>query len=399
MKKASNLQSKVVQAVIYIITIVLSIAFIAIGNRIASKNMGDVLKVQGSIHPVKAQIYMIVDRSEDEFDLGGTIVKNVTINFVARILNGPNKGDEVMATQSIDGYVVTGQKEIKEGDKVLIAENTASTGDFNYMFVEYLRTDILLWFGILFVAFLLLFGWIKGFNTIVSLTFTCLAVFLVFIPSILSGYNIYASSIIICFFVIVMSMLVINGLNAKTLISISGCFCGVLLSGLTTIIMDYFLKLTGYVDEDSYFLALLKTPKPVDLKGIIFGAILIGAMGAIMDVAMSVASSLYEVSQESQDPTFRTLLKSGFAIGRDMMGTMSTTLILAYIGSSLTIVLLMIVYTPSILNLLNREMIVVEILQSLVGSIGILFTIPFTSLLSALVYSRFKQKVDMPTTK
>ncbi len=398
MRQIFSRNTKLMHIIAYFITLVFSVAFIVIGNQIASKNTAAVLKVNDTIHPVKATVRMIVDRTEDEYDLGGTIIKSVYVKFVARIQNEAQKGDDVMALQTIDGYMPSGLKEVEVGDKVLITENLDNPGDYAFQFVEYLRTDALIGLGIIFLALLLLFGGLKGFNTIISLTFTCLAVFLVFIPSILSGFNIYISSIIISLYVIVMSLLIINGPNKKTWVSIIGCFVGVLLSGLITVIMDYFLKLTGYVDEDSTFLAILETPNPIDLKAIIFGAIIIGAMGAIMDVAMSVASALYEVNEESQNPTFRSLLKSGFAIGRDMMGTMTNTLILAYIGSSLTVVLLLIVYTPSIINLLNREMIVVEILQALVGSTGILFTIPFTSVLAALLYSQTgrKKNIDQP---
>ena len=132
------------------------------------------------------------------------------------------------------------------------------------------------------------------------------------------------------------------------------------------------------VDDDSLHLYLLNEDRPIDLKAIIFSAIIIGAIGAIMDVSVSIASSLKELQDQVEHVSFGMLLKSGITIGKDMMGTMANTLILAYIGSSLSVTLLLVAYSNSLLTLFNREMIVVEILNALVGSFGILLTIPLT---------------------
>ena len=144
----------------------------------------------------------------------------------------------------------------------------------------------------------------------------------------------------------------------------------------------------------------ISTGTPIDLKAIIFAAILIGALGAIMDVSMSISSSLWEVKEKSGATSFNTLFRSGMNIGRDVMGTMANTLILAYIGSSLSIVLLLSAYSTSLIYLLNREMIVVEILQALVGSFGILFAMPLTSFICAIIYKENSERIhDEPSVK
>jgi uncharacterized membrane protein len=136
----------------------------------------------------------------------------------------------------------------------------------------------------------------------------------------------------------------------------------------------------------------LSTGLTVDLRGVIFAAIIIGATGAVMDVAISIASSLHELNDQLEHPTFGTLLKSGFVIGRDMMGTMANTLVLAYIGSSLATVVLIVAYNASLTSIFNKEMIVVEVEQALVGSLGILSAIPLTSLLAAWFYPLGRKK-------
>ena len=189
---------------------------------------------------------------------------------------------------------------------------------------------MLLILGGVFFLLLLVFGRMKGLNTIISLTFTVLAIFTVFIPSILSGYNIYLMSLVTCFFTIIMTLLITNG-----------------------------------------------------------------AMGAVMDVAMDISSSLYEIRLHARDIGFTSLVKSGIRIGRDVMGTMANTLVLAYIGSSLCSILLLITYSSSLRELLNRESIVVEILQALIGSTAILLTIPLTAMVCGVMYTQ-KPKPDIP---
>lgn len=215
-----------------------------------------------------------------------------------------------------------------------------------------------------------------------------MAVFLVFIPSVLSGYNIYLSSILICAYVILMTLAIVGGFNKKSAAAALGCFSGVLISGALTLMMGGILHINGMTDEHSFYLFNVNPTNPIDLKGVVFAAIIIGAMGAIMDVSISIASSLWELFEQVENPTAGQLIRSGFAIGRDMMGTMSNTLILAYIGSSLSLVLLLMAYSPPLLSLLNREMIVSELLQTLVGGVGILCTIPMTSFICSMMYTR-----------
>ena len=182
-------------------------------------------------------------------------------------------------------------------------------------------------------------------------------------------------------------MLIVYGANKKSLAAGIGCLVGVLVSGILTLFMDNVLRLTGLVSEESMYLVRINPNHPIDIKAIIFAAILIGAIGAIMDVSMSIAAALAEFKEKLEYTPLSLLFKSGISIGRDIMGTMANTLILAYIGSSLSVVLLLISYNSSLLELLNKEMIVVEILQALVGSLGILVTIPITSLVCAYLFS------------
>lgn len=367
---------------LYLVTIIFSVVFLYFGNKIATKDLVDIDNLVKS-EILKVKVEEILDKNVEAYNIDdNSSVESKQITFNAEILSGKDKGKLVEAVQVIDGHIAGDIIEIKEGDKALLIDSGMESNKWQFM--EFVRTDKLIILGVLFIIVLLIFGRKKGFNTILSLFFTCIAIFAVFVPSIVSGKNIYFSSVIICLYTIVMTLLIVNGFNKKTLTAMIGCSGGVIISGFMTLIMNKVLFLTGIVNEESIYLTYL--PVPIDLKAVIFAGIIIGAMGAIMDVAMSISSSLWEVKEKAKSTTFDELFKSGMNIGRDMMGTMTNTLILAYIGSSLAVVLLLSVYNTSLLSLLNMEMIIVEILQALIGSFGILFTMPLTSAVCAIIY-------------
>src|SRR5699024_10476980 len=138
-----------------------------------------------------------------------------------------------------------------------------------------------------------------------------LAVFLVFIPAVMSAQNIYFWSILTCIFITVMTLLIINGADRKSFAAGIGCFSGMAVSGLLTVVMDSIIRLTGWLEEDSINLYMLNPHGHIDLKAIIFASIIIGAIGAIMDVAMSVASALYELKVNLPNASAKDLYRSG----------------------------------------------------------------------------------------
>lgn len=382
--------------IVYFITIICSIAFLWIGYTICRPTSST--SSTENINPCyQAKVISIDDATEDSYSLGGDTsaptLTNKTISFTAIIKNGPLKTQTIQGTQYIDSMVAVNPKELEIGDSILVTtyeENPTNATVWD--FVEYDRILPLIGLCIVFFLLLLWFGGKKGINTIISLLFTCMAIFFVFIPSIQKGYSIYISTTIVSIFIVFMSLLLLNGANIKTLCAILGNLGGLFVSGILALFMNRILLITGLVNNDTAFLILQNTDVPIDLKGIVWSGILIGSLGAIMDVAMSIASALQELAENMHRKRFGTMLRSGLNIGRDAMGTMTNTLILAYIGSSLAMVLLIIMNQEDLLWLFNLEMIVVEILQALVGSIGILCAIPITSLAGAYLYNLTSQK-------
>lgn len=373
----------------FAVTVLISILLLLAGSRITGQTAVK-LPINDDRDTFVAKVVRVGETkiTETSVDEKGEMISDKYIFFTAKILKGEDKGKVVDAVQIIEGISPIDPTEVFEGRKVILTENTDyPQAECDFLLLQFIRTDTLWVMLAMFFVLLLIFGRSKGFSTIVSLILTVFSVFTVFIPAVLSGMNIYFWSIIICVYITAMTLLSVQGVNKKSFCAGVGCISGVCVAGLLFWLADSAMKLSGNTTEDTVYLLYLETPKPIDLKAIIFSAIIISAVGAIMDVAMSVSSALYEIRENSPDITLKKLFSSGMTIGRDMMGTMANTLVLAYMGSSLPVVLLIFAYEQPMIETLNREMIVVDILQAIVGSFGILVTIPLTSFISSALYT------------
>ena len=379
----------------YILTVFLSCLLLWLGWMSVKNDAHLFQNTSGSdSEEALCRVLEITDDDQTISNLGDMYYLEQRIEFDAEILRGPRKGEIISAEQLIDNVSTLGVQPVEVGDKLFVyspadgTDGVWSAGDF------YRSGQITLLLGFFCLA-LLLFGQKKGFNTMLSLAFTCGAVFLVFVPSILAGRNPYLWSCLICLYIIGMTLALVSGFSRKSLASALGCSGGVLVAGLMTVLCSHTMKLTGFLDDDSLYVYLMNPDQPIDLKAIIFAANIIGALGATMDVAMSLSSSLHELSEQAPNISFTEMFRSGIRIGQDIMGTMANTLVLAYIGSSLSTVLLFVSYQASLLQLLNRELIIVELLQALSGSIGILFTIPISAFVSSVLYRKHKENLPV----
>ena len=368
----------------YIGVLIVSALFLFVGNRIAS---GGFVGIDAEFAPTyyTGVVTQVNDRVEDPHGFGADFWFETTyLFFDVRLTGSGRRGEVVSALQVITDFAGQ-ERDVTAGDRVLLVFD-----DFQnrYEFATFVRINAIAILGVVFLVLVVLFGRKKGFNAIVALGFTCLAVFLVFIPAILSERNIYITAFIVCAFAIVSTLMLVIGPNKKALSAMLGCLGGVLLAGVLMFIMDIVLGLTGMIDHETRALMTLPTENPLDLRALIFAGVVIGAVGAIMDVAMSISSSLWEVKQAGGDSDFASIVKSGINIGKDILGTMLNTLILAYIGSSLSIILLLYANAASLVELFNMEMIIVELLRALVGSFGMFLTIPLTAGICGWLYTR-----------
>lgn len=410
MSKLTDNKEKVKQTAVWLATVLISVVLLYFGNMICTKDL-DIFSDENA-YTAKAIVTELGEKVEEDYSMSEDLVySNAMQYFMARVISGESKGEVLLAAQTSDNYVAgsSEEKAVEVGDKVILYNYGMKQGDADWVFGGYARFEPVMWLMVAFFVLLIVFGQLKGLNTIVSLGFTVLSVFSVFIPAVLSGYNIYLMTIIICVYTIIMTLLITNGATTKSFTTILGCTFGVLLAAVLELLFDKLMMLTGVTDEHSIYLQYLSSGVEINLRALIFAMVVIGAMGAVMDVAMDISSSLAEVHRHAPHLGFMELVKSGLTIGKDIMGTMANTLVLAYIGSSLCSILLMITYSSSLMELLNRENISVEIMQALIGSTAILLTIPLTSIVCAVKYTSAKdggdnskpvlKKTDIKTTE
>lgn len=316
--------------------------------------------------------------------------------FSATIKTGEHKGETFKMTQLLDEMSPPVPKAVEPGDRILVAytqsehHGTSAISGWTYAGVNH-SLGVVLLVGA-FLIMILVIGRGKGISTIVSLIITMIAVLWIYIPALLLGYNIYLITVLITLFVIISTLCTLNGWNKKTLCSIIGNAGGILATGVLAFFVNGAFGVTGVINQDYLFLTMLEGGVSIDLKALIWGGILIGSLGAVMDVSMSLASAMQELSEQMYEPSFKKLVISGFNIGRDAIGTMTNTLILAYVGGSMATILLFAAYTSDFVVLLNYEMLLVEIIQAIVGSIGILLAVPITVFFSAWIFLKNPKK-------
>jgi uncharacterized membrane protein len=378
--------------IIYISTILVSLLISYLGTSYYAAQMPKIENPQydsSQFHNAKITSIVSDQPSSDENDFG--VVREVI--FKATISKGEYQHREIIVNQQFTLQTLEELYPIEVGDSVILYRIEFDS-NVEWALVSYQRENSLWLLAGLFIVLIILFGRMKGFSSILSLGFTVYAIFFILIPAILSNANIYILTLAIVLYVTLLTFILLTGLSKKMIAATLGCFGGVAMAALIAFVWMEIMKMSGVLSDEYIHLILLKDEIPIDLRGIMFIAVVIGALGAIMDVSMSIASALEEVIINSPKISPKELIKSGFNIGRDVMGTMSNTLILAYIGSALPFILLLIIYARPMNLLANSEYIASEIMQAVAGSLGILFAMPITALITATLYKLASKKSD-----
>ncbi len=272
--------------------------------------------------------------------------------------------------------------DLSKGDKILIEISLNKDGYLDSRFINIWRIGPLKILFLIFLISIIVFGSLKGILSLSSLIFSGYILIKFTIPLILKGYNIMFISILSSSIIVVISFIFIAGFTKKSLVSILGTVGGTVTAGLLGYIFSKLAHITGLVDENVMFL-ITHMGIALDFSSLYMSSILIGSIGVIMDVSMSIVSSLFEIKKRSPNIKFSNLVHSGFHVGKDIMSTMINTLILAYVGSSMPLIMINILSETSYSYVANTELIAMEIIRSISGSIGLILTIPLTVFLAA----------------
>lgn len=274
----------------------------------------------------------------------------------------------------------------KEGTRVIVRLDPRSEDEGYSAFIySYDRTWILLGLFIIFALSLVVIGRGKGAMSLLSLVFILISVVGILFPLIEYGFPAILVTILIVFYTTVFTFVLIDGINKKTISAALGTLSGVVIASVFAAIAGALSHISGFQSNEAEELLLIGTDHGMKLKGLFTAGILIASLGAVMDVAMSIASAIHELHEVNEKMTAIELFRSGMNIGRDAMGTMANTLILAFAGSSFTLLLLIYYYNISFTQLMNTDMVAREVIQGLSGSIGIVLTVPIVAILSARI--------------
>lgn len=312
-------------------------------------------------------------------------VQEVTIE----ILEGEHKGKEY-TTNYVLSYDIEGKilaYELKEGNTVTVQLSKDNEGNVTVVVQDVERGIFIYVMFIVFLASVILIGGKAGVKAVIGLLITILCIWFILVRGIFNGANPIWMSIGTSAVIILLTFLVIGGINRKVITAALGTLGGVIMAGIMAAIFSYLAKLSGAC-EDAIQLSINMKTVTFNFRDLIFAGIVVSALGACMDVGMSIASSLDELKNKAKDITWQELFKSGMSIGRDVIGTMTNTLILAYVGGALKLILLFLACEMPISDILNKEAIAEELISAIAGSMGVVYTVPVT----AFIYSFLNRK-------
>lgn len=303
-------------------------------------------------------------------------------NVEVRITSGERKGEIITAKNSLSG--THGMDiELKPGDRVIVYCAVQDNEIQESYIAERVRAPILKYFVLFFALVLVAVGGVQGIKALVGLGFTMAGIYYILLPALLKGYAPLPVTIAVLIGVTFLTMVVVAGITRKAAAATLGTLGGLLVAGFLAVLVGDLAALQGLATEEERILFMVDLP--LDMRGLLFAGILIGAVGAVMDVAMSISSAIEEVHYANPDLSPLELMRSGMRVGRDIMGTMANTLILAYSGGSLPFLLLYLAYELPPAMILNSELIGAEVVRALAGSIGLIVSVPITAVIAGLL--------------
>jgi uncharacterized membrane protein len=320
------------------------------------------------------------------------IVKQGTQQLTIKVLNGPYAGEEVKAINELIGKMEL-DSFFAEGDIALVVltikENTIyyANAQAHYR----IRTELVLLLS--FAALLLLFAGLTGAKALLSFLFAAMMIWKILIPFFLKGFDPILVSLGVVTILTGAIIFLIGGLTKRGLIAFLGSVLGIALTCIMALTFCRGLNLHGAVKPFSETL-LYSGYAHLSLTRIFIAGVFLASSGAVMDLAMDVASGMHELVLRKPDIHFLDALQAGFGIGRPVVGTMTTTLLLAYSGGYMALLMTFMAQGVPIINLLNLNYVAAEILHTVVGSFGLVSVAPFTALAGAAIYT----KTPSPTT-
>lgn len=330
----------------------------------------------------KAKVVKIL---QDNLEENGTRVGEQKVRV--HMLTGVRKGEELDITSS-SGYLFGAA--CKPGMKVIVMQSVAGDSTVASVYTQD-RESVIYIFALIYLSALCMIGGKQGIKGCLGLVFTFFCVIFVYLPLVYLKYSPFWTAVFVCFITTLVTMYLIGGPTRKTCAATLGTLAGVVLAGISAWCFSKASGISGYNVSDIETLMTLWNTNRIQVGRLLFSGLLISCLGAVMDVAMSISSAIDEIYKQNSSLTRTELFKAGLRVGRDMMGTDSNTLILAFAGSSVSTLLLDYAYDLPYQQIINSNNIGIAIMQGLAGSFGIVLSVPFTVLICTVLFHKNKQ--------
>ena len=305
--------------------------------------------------------------------------------LLAEVRSGRYKG-ETLQVYNYVGPLYGGP--VQEGDRVILTVSTYADGSHTATVFEYDRRGALVFAVVLFLLAAVLVGGKTGAKSLVGLAVTLACLFWILLPLLMKGAPTLPTVFLLCTYITVVSLTILGGIRKKTVCAMLGTVAGTGLAMLFGMFVQYISRIDGLrLSDVEPLLQLRQQGIPIGLTGLLTGGILISALGAVMDVTMGISSSISEVHAVNPALGSRELFRSGMNVGRDMVGTMTNTLILAFLGSGFTLILYLYSLGLSQNQLFSSAYFATEVISGISSSIGVILSIPITALICAVLFA------------
>lgn len=355
-----------------LITLIAIIVLICVPNKFPQK-------IYENTERVSARVLS----TDESFIINNGLIKTGEQLCDVEILQGKFKGETVTGSNRLSGSLEQ-DKIFAVGDKILVTLDYTGDEIRVATLVDHYRINYEILLVGVFMIFLVGFSGIVGIKAILSFIFTILAMWKLLIPLFLMGYNPILIGMVTTIILVCLIIGLVYGIDRRSLAGIIGALAGSIVTCFMALFFVSRFKIHGAVMSYSEML-LYSGYENLNLTEIFIASIFIASSGAVMDVAVDITSAVAEVVEKKPDITRSEAIKSGINVGRSIMGTMMTTLLLAYSGGYIGLLMVFMAQGTPIINILNLKYVSSEILHTLVGSFGLITVAPFTAIASGIL--------------
>lgn len=330
---------------------------------------------------LRAKVIEVV--SQEKKAVPGTDTLSTYQTVRAEILEGEKKGQIVTIEND---YLV-----LKEGDKFFMNRLVTVGGTEMYSVQDIDRRAVIIGFLILFAVVIVGFGGKQGFRSLLSLAASLLVILYILVPGLLNGYPPVLMSIVLAALILFFAIYFTHGFNRESTVAFAGTVSAVIITGIMAYLGVYLARLSGLASDEAVFLNL-STRGSLDFSGLLLGAMIIGVLGVLDDIAVTQAAVVSELFNTDQSLSRKEVYTKAIRVGKEHVGALVNTLALAYTGASLPLLLLFSTSDSPVGSILNLEIFATEIIRTIVGSIGLVLTVPITTLLAVYFLKGYKPK-------